>query len=70
MKARTPTGLGRSIVGFFQDYLPTLRGMSRHTIQSYSIPHVSWDIRSYMRGGGLDAWILFDRLTRTRAGGG
>src|SRR5690348_11373435 len=35
MKARTPTGLGRSIVGFFQDYLPTLRGMSRHTIQSY-----------------------------------
>ena len=36
----------------------------------YSIPHVSWDIRSYMRGGGLDAWILFDRLTRTRAGGG
>jgi hypothetical protein len=36
----------------------------------YSIPHVSWDIRSYMRGGGIDAWILFDRLTRTRAGGG
>ena len=35
MKARTPTGLGRSIVGFFQEYLPTLRGMSRHTIQSY-----------------------------------
>jgi integrase/recombinase XerD len=35
MKACTPTGLGRSIVGFFQDYLPTLRGMSRHTIQSY-----------------------------------
>jgi site-specific recombinase XerD len=35
MKARTPTGLGRSIVGFFQKYLPTLRGMSRHTIQSY-----------------------------------
>jgi integrase/recombinase XerD len=35
MKAHQPTGLGRSIVRFFQDYLPTLRGMSRHTIQSY-----------------------------------
>jgi hypothetical protein len=37
---------------------------------NYSIPHASWDIRSYMRGGGIDAWSLFDRLTRTRAGGG
>src|SRR3954466_12223040 len=37
---------------------------------SYSIPQVSWDIRSYMRGGGFDAWSLFDRLTRTGAGGG
>ena len=27
--------LGRSLVRFFQDYLPTLRGMSRHTIHSY-----------------------------------
>ena len=35
MKTYQPTGLGRSIVGFFQEYLPTLRGMSRHTIQSY-----------------------------------
>jgi integrase/recombinase XerD len=35
MKARQATGLGRSIVRFFQEYLPTLRGMSRHTIQSY-----------------------------------
>jgi integrase/recombinase XerD len=35
MKAYQPTKLGRSIVGFFQEYLPTLRGMSRHTIQSY-----------------------------------
>src|SRR3954451_23626815 len=36
----------------------------------YSIPHVSWDVRSYMKGGGTNAWSLFDRLTRTRAGGG
>jgi integrase/recombinase XerD len=35
MKAYQPTGLGRSIVRFFQEYLPTLRGMSRHTIRSY-----------------------------------
>jgi site-specific recombinase XerD len=35
MKTYQPTGLGRSIVSFFQEYLPTLRGMSRHTIQSY-----------------------------------
>lgn len=27
--------LGRILVRFFQDYLPTLRGMSRHTIHSY-----------------------------------
>ncbi len=35
MKTFQPTGLGRSVVGFFQEYLPALRGMSRHTIQSY-----------------------------------
>lgn len=35
MKAYQPTELGRSVVRFFQDYLPTLRGMSRHTIRSY-----------------------------------
>ncbi|MGF6634811.1 tyrosine-type recombinase/integrase [Paraburkholderia sp. MM6662-R1] len=27
--------LGRALVRFFQNYLPTLRGMSRHTIHSY-----------------------------------
>lgn len=35
MKAYQPTMLGRSIVRFFQEYLPTLRGMSQHTIRSY-----------------------------------
>jgi integrase/recombinase XerD len=35
MKAYQPTDLGRSIVRFFQEYLPTLRGMARHTIRSY-----------------------------------
>jgi len=35
MKKYQPTDLGRSVVRFFQEYLPTLRGMSRHTIQSY-----------------------------------
>jgi integrase/recombinase XerD len=35
MKPHQPTQLGRSIGRFFQEYLPTLRGMSRHTIKSY-----------------------------------
>ncbi len=35
MKAYQPTDLGRPIVRFFQEYLPTLRGMSCHTIRSY-----------------------------------
>src|SRR5271157_98129 len=35
MKTYQPTKLGRSIVRFFQEYLPTLRGMSQHTIRSY-----------------------------------
>jgi site-specific recombinase XerD len=35
MKTYQPTELGRSIVHYFQEYLPTLRGMSQHTIQSY-----------------------------------
>ncbi len=35
MKVYQPTALGRSVVRFFQDYLPTLRGMSRHTIRGY-----------------------------------
>lgn len=35
MKPHQPTALGRSVVRFFQDYLPTLRGMSRHTVRSY-----------------------------------
>jgi integrase/recombinase XerD len=35
MRKRQATGLGRSVVRFFQEYLPTLRGMSRHTIRSY-----------------------------------
>jgi site-specific recombinase XerD len=35
MKHNRPNDLGRSVVRFFQDYLPTLRGMSQHTIRSY-----------------------------------
>lgn len=30
-----PNDLGRCLVRFFQDYLPSLRGMSPHTIRSY-----------------------------------
>ena len=35
MKKYQPTQLGRAVVRFFQEYLPTLRDMSRHTIQCY-----------------------------------
>lgn len=35
MKRRFPSELGRSLFRFFQEYLPTQRGMSLHTIRSY-----------------------------------
>jgi integrase/recombinase XerD len=35
MRPYKPTGLGRGLVRFFQEYLPSLRGMSLHTIHSY-----------------------------------
>jgi integrase/recombinase XerD len=35
MRPYRPTGLGRCLVRFFQEYLPSLRGMSLHTIRSY-----------------------------------
>jgi integrase/recombinase XerD len=35
MRSYQPTRLGRCIIHFFQEYLPSLRGMSRHTIESY-----------------------------------
>jgi site-specific recombinase XerC len=35
MKAVKPNTLARTLVKFFQEYLPTLRGMSSHTIRSY-----------------------------------
>jgi site-specific recombinase XerD len=35
MKAAQPTDLGRGLVRFFQDHLPTQRGLSMHTVRSY-----------------------------------
>ena len=35
MKHRLPTDLARALFRFFQEYLPTQRGMSLHTIRSY-----------------------------------
>lgn len=35
MNAPRPNALARALVKYFQEYLPTLRGMSRHTIRSY-----------------------------------
>ena len=35
MRAQRPNDLGRAIERFFREYLPTLRGTSRHTIRNY-----------------------------------
>jgi site-specific recombinase XerD len=35
MKAKRPNGFGKAIERFFREYLPTMRGMSQHTIRSY-----------------------------------
>jgi integrase/recombinase XerD len=35
MKGQRPNELGTAIERFFREYLPTLRGMSRHTIRNY-----------------------------------
>ena len=35
MKRKTPTELAQLIQGFFEEYLPGLRGMSTNTIHSY-----------------------------------
>lgn len=35
MKRSHPNALGQSLVRFFHEYLPTLRGMSEHTIHGY-----------------------------------
>lgn len=35
MSRSTPTALGRDLVTFFEDFLPTQRGLSPHTIRSY-----------------------------------
>ena len=35
MRCRRPNELGKGIERFFREYLPTLRGTSRHTIRNY-----------------------------------
>lgn len=35
MKTHQPTQLGHGVVRFFQEYLPSMRGMSPHTLRSY-----------------------------------
>ena len=37
-KAPSPNALGRSVRGFFSEYVPELRGLSRHTLLSYRGP--------------------------------
>lgn len=35
MKSKRPNELGKSLNRFFREYLPTMRGMSLHTIRNY-----------------------------------
>ena len=35
MKASSPNALARAVRAFFEEYLPELRGVSRHTLLSY-----------------------------------
>jgi len=68
MKAYQPTKLGRSIVRFFQEYLPSLRGMSRHTIQSYRDGMVLFlKFASADRGRPVEA-LEFGDITADRVG--
>ncbi|HEY2227666.1 MAG TPA: tyrosine-type recombinase/integrase [Xanthobacteraceae bacterium] len=68
MRAYQPTGLGRSIVRFFQEYLPTLRGMSRHTIQSYRDAMILFlGFLAKDRGRPIEALELAD-ITADRVG--
>jgi hypothetical protein len=59
-------------VGFFQEYLPTLRGMGRHTIQSYRdgpvlfLQFAATDCGRAIESLGV-ADITADRVSRFRA---
>jgi len=42
MRPLSSPKLGRLVVSFFEDYLPTRRGMSSHTLRSYRDAIVLW----------------------------
>jgi len=68
MKPCQPTRLGRCIVRFFQEYLPSLRGMSRHTIQSYRDGMVLF-LRFAAKDSGRPVEALdIDHITADRVG--
>jgi site-specific recombinase XerD len=69
MRPYQPTGLGKRIVRFFQDYLPALRGMSRHTIQSYRDSMVLFlRFAAKDTGRSVEALDIAD-ITANRVGG-
>jgi len=83
---RDPRTLGPWLRRFLADYIVIERQLASNTQKSYRdsfkllLPFISTtaDRRpvgtsaptSYIGGGGINAWSLFDRLTRARAGGG
>ena len=68
MKHTGPNALSRCIVRFFQEYLPTLRGMSAHTIRSYRDALVLYlrFVATY-RGRSIDQ-LDFEDLSATEVG--
>ncbi len=63
-----PSALSHCIVKFFQEYLPTLRGMSTHTIRSYRDALVLYIRFAAAHRGRPVERLNFDDLTATELG--
>ena len=61
MNRRRVTDLGAAVVQFFESYLPTQRGMSRHTIRGYRDAIVMLlQFAARRHGGGIETLDLVD----------
>jgi site-specific recombinase XerD len=61
MNRRRVTDLGAAVVQFFESYLPTQRGMSRHTIRGYRDAIVMLlQFVARRHGGGIETLDLVD----------
>jgi integrase/recombinase XerD len=66
MRSLNSPQLGRLVVSFFEDYLPTQRGMSIHTLRSYRDAIVLWlQFAARDTGRRLESLLIAD-LTAER----